>query len=33
MRSSIVAGSSHFGSVEMNLTSITEDVGLIPDLA
>ena len=25
-------GSSHCGSVEMNLTSICEDVGLIPGL-
>ena len=26
-------GSSHHGSVEMNLTSIHEDAGLTPDLA
>ena len=26
-------GSSHCGSVEMNLTSIHEDAGLIPGLA
>ena len=28
----IIIGSSHHGSVEMNLTSIHEDAGLIPGL-